>query len=366
MSKQRLPILRATCYPRPLHSEGASIVKILVKNRLFFFVLLLTLCFFTYWHFHNRPAIQSEETTKVVAVTKVQQQDLRETINLIGTLQPKQNTQLFAKANGVLTLLVTPGQQVTKGTLLAKIDNPNLVHDEQLTSRSVAINQDQYRRMQSLVNKGYVSAKELEDKKQAIIQGQINLNKAKMDLDATHYYAPFSGVIGALKIPTGSQVNLGDPILTLYDPLHSLVQFDIPCSNTQPIHAGQSVEIDGKLFPIAHVQNLLNDKNHMCPADVEYECQDCLLGNSIQVGLVLQEKKQTMVVPFSALFLHNGEQSVYVVEKNQLALKPVKTGIQNKNLIEIISGIAPNAELITQGQERLMAGMPVKVAEKSV
>ncbi len=336
-----------------------------VKLRYILIIGLLIFGFFAVRWYRASSAAPSTPAPKVVAVTPVTRHDIRETISLIGTIQPNQSTSLLAKTPGILTILVTPGQTVAAGTLLAKVDNANVVSDQKLAANSVALYKSQYERMLTIVKKGYVSEKEVADKKQSLLQAQINLNKAKMDLDATHFYAPFAGTVSAFKIPSGSQVNPGDAILTLFNATSKSVHFDIPCSNTPNIQVGQAVVILDKHYKIDHLQNLLDEQSHMCPADVTIDCQDCLLGNSVPVELIVQEKSQALVIPFQALLIHEGQSSVYTVENNVLTLKPVKTGIQEKDQIEILTGLTSGAQLITQGQERMMAGMPVKAVVKT-
>ncbi|MDX1838519.1 efflux RND transporter periplasmic adaptor subunit [Legionella taurinensis] len=308
--------------------------------------------------FHSKTSAEAP-ANKLVEIEVVKKQTLRQTIHLLGTIHPQHSTVLVAKESGMLDALVPTGQKIRKGTLIAKIANPDREKNLQLSTAAVELAKAQYERISPLIKKGYVSAKEAEEKKQLWIDAQKELSKTKIELDNSRFYAPFDGIIGAYKKREGAEVNAGEAVVSLYDPSSLIVDVDIPCSNLSDIHEGQPVYVQGKTYALSHLQKMLDEDTHMCPADVTIQCEECLVGSTVDVDLVVAEKKDTVVIPFQALFLRNSKPFVYVVRQSRIELVAVKTGLKQQDQIEIISGLKPGQHLVIRGQERLYPGMTV-------
>jgi membrane fusion protein (multidrug efflux system) len=298
---------------------------------------------------------------KLVEVSSVKLETIQQKIRLLGTIHPKHATILIAKGAGVLDILVPSGQTIKKGSLLAKIDNIDIEKNVQLSVNAEELAKNQYERFLPLIKKGYVSPKESEEKKQVWIEAQKELSRAKIEIDNLRFYAPFDGIVGAYRKREGAQVSQGESIVSMYDPASLVVDFDIPCSNLNQITAGQAVYLLGKSYPLTHVQKMLDEETHMCPADFDIHCADCLIGSTVTVDLVVLEKQKALVIPFQSVFLRNSQPAVYVVDKGVIKLTPVKTGIQQEERIEITEGLKVGQQIVIKGQERLYPEMTVDI-----
>ncbi|MDP1603725.1 MAG: efflux RND transporter periplasmic adaptor subunit [Legionella sp.] len=333
--------------------------KYLLKIILTF--IILSVVIFCYKFFVKSSKKALEPAPKLVEVLAVKNENIQQTIRLIGTIRPLHATVLIAKGTGNFDALIPTGEKVHKGALIAKIINPDIENNLELSEATEKIAKTQYDRLLSLHNTGYVSSKEVEEKKQTWIDAQKELSKTKIEFDTMRFYAPFDGIIGAYKIREGTQINQGDPVVTIYDPSTLLVDFDIPCTTITTVKEGQSVRILNKNYSLSHIQRMIDDETHMCPADVAIACENCLIGASTNVDLVVQEKKGVIVVPENALFLRNGKTFAYIVSNGKIVLTPVKTGLRDKSRIEILSGLTLNQLLVIKGQERLYPDMPVQI-----
>lgn len=84
-------------------------------------------------------------------------------------------------------------------------------------------------------------------------------------------------------------------------------------------------------------------------------------GMFAQVRLVVQEEKDTFVVPQEALRSFNEEPAVFVVNADNTALrKIVQTGLANDNDIQITAGLEAGDQVITAGS--VTEGLPVRIA----
>ncbi len=348
--------------------ENILLLKLKVKkiwqskhSKMIIVISSLLIFFMSYFIIHRSSKIPPSLPIKLVETEILAPTTIQKTIKLIGTVRPKHTTVLAAKGSGLLDIFLSSGQTVKKGDLIAKIINPDIEKSYQLSKATAKIASTQYKRLQSLQKTGFVSTREVEEKKQSWIEAQKELAKTKIELKNMRFYAPFDGIIGAFKIKEGAQVNEASAVVTVYDPSNLTVEVDIPCTNMPQIKANQSVYVFNKPYRLNHLQKMIDDETHMCPADVDIHCKQCLIGANITVDLVVKEKQETLVIPTQALFLKNGKPCIYKVNNNHIELVGVKTGIQQKNKVEITSGLKPGDQVIIKSPERLYPGLEVAI-----
>jgi membrane fusion protein (multidrug efflux system) len=325
-----------------LKSTNQNILRIKGANKKKIITGFLFLILFTGYFFHKATKATPPPAPKLVET------------QILSTI-------LIAKGSGLLDTLLPSGQPVKKGDLIAKIINPDIEKSYHLSKATAKIALIQYKRLKSLKKTGYVSTREVEEKKQIWIDAQKELAKTKIELKNMRFYAPFNGIIGAFKIKEGAQVNEAAAVVTVYDPSSLTVEVDIPCTNLSQIKDNQPVYIFNKPFKLSHMQKMIDDETHMCPADIDIHCEDCLVGANIAVQLVVKEKQNTLVIPTQALFLRDGRTCIYKIIDNQIELVKVETGIQDKDKIEIISGLIPGDQVIIKSPERLYPGLTVAI-----
>lgn len=298
---------------------------------------------------------------KVVEGEIASKQDIRQTIRLIGTIKAKQQTVLMAKKEGIVEYLAPIGEKLTKGKLIAKLENHDLVHQYELSKEAEKLAKSQFERVNSLAKTNAISKQMVEEKKNTLLEAQKTLNNAKIELDKTQFIASFNGIVGMSKFSIGSQVQAGDVILTFYDPDQVKVEFDIPAVYFSQIQNGQRVNIAGEHLQLNHLQKMIDSQTNMIQAQVDFSCQTCVVGDTVDVDLTLTESKQTIVLPASCVFIKNGKNFVYVVKENKAILTPIGLGIKEKDKIEITWGVEAGDVVVTQNQNRLYPEIAVKL-----
>jgi membrane fusion protein (multidrug efflux system) len=325
-------------------------------------IILMTIFYGLYKAIHTSTPPQN---LKVVEVQIAQLRPIQQTARFIGTIRSEQATTLVAKSNGILDRFVTSGQHVKKGDLIAKIDNNDIERNYKLSQEMEQISKLQYDRFNQLQKTGVISQSTLEEKKGILIESQKKVTDAKMAIDEINVYAPFDGIVGIFKIREGSQVQAGDTLVSFYDPSKTIVEFDVPLSVMSTVNDGDTVFIEGKQYPLTYIQKMLDEETHMSPAYVNIECNNCIIGSTVDVNLVVKEKKSAIIIPNEAVFLRNGKPFVYIVKDGKATLTPVEPGIREKEWIEITSGLQQNDQVIISGQARLYPEAPVKITQEN-
>lgn len=333
------------------HKKTTLIIALLL-------VIITGYALYKKWHGAPTPP----EDIKVVEIEKVKLKDIQETTAFIGTIKSEQSTMLIAKSRGILDGLISSGRRVKKGELIAKIDNKDVERNYKLSQEVEKIAKLQYDRLNQLYKKGAMTKNAVEQKESEWMEQQKKMSDAKIALDQINIQAPFDGIVGVFKVREGSQVQEGDPIVNFYDPSSTIVEFDVPVSIVGLIQDGNPVFINKKRYALTHIQKMLDEETHMSPAYVKIQCDNCIIGTTVNVDLVVKEKKSVIVIPHESVFLREGKTFVYVMKNNQAALVPVELGIREKESVEIISGLNEGDAVIIRGQARLYPGVAVKLS----
>jgi RND family efflux transporter MFP subunit len=151
---------------------------------------------------------------------------------IAGSLQPELRADLRAEVSGVvLEVLKDNGDVVSKGDLLLRID-ATAIRDNLLSAQEAertaeaALDQAerQFKRMQSVVEKGLVAVETVETAEGSRNQAQSALASARARvveseqlLEKTEVRAPFNGVVAARNVSAGNTVQVGMELIKVLD-----------------------------------------------------------------------------------------------------------------------------------------------------
>ena len=232
------------------------------------------------------------DNTEKVAVEKVAQRTIVETVNASGKVYPEIEVKISPDISGQITELnVEEGDSVKKGQVLAKIyaDIYALQRDEAasrvnqsaatvensraaLEALKATMEQAQqaYDRNKSLFDQKVISKSELEQFETTLRTAQANYNaaqqnikslqagvqssqtglsRANKDLNRTTIVAPMDGVISSLKVKKGESVagnsfNVGTEMMTVADMSGIEVRVDVGENDIVKVSIGDSADVE--------------------------------------------------------------------------------------------------------------------------
>lgn len=304
-----------------------------------------------------------QQPLKVVEAHTVSAQPITQSIQLIGSIRAKESTHFVAKTTGTFYGDLPSGTRAKKGQLIAHLDNIDLQKQVSLAKASEGLSRDHFERTTKLKATNAVSKQMVEQAETAWLAAQQQLAAAQMALDQAQFVAPFDGIVGVYKQPQGAQVSPGTPIVAFYNPNALEVVFDVPGKYAKNIQDNQSVYIENKPYHLRHIEKMIDTQTHMMSAIMDYADPMAIVGESISLELVIQQKPKAIVLPDEAVFYQKGKSAVYVIEDNQAALRFVTTGIKQKNQIEITEGLEVGEQIIVRGQARLYPYESIEVAK---
>lgn len=108
--------------------------------------------------------------------------------------------------------------------------------------------------------------------------------------------------------------------------------------------------------------------NQLYKVKIEVENEDGQIkpGMFAQVSINMEEKEQIVMIPVEALMSEEDQYYVYVVEAEKAVRKIVTVGLDNGEMVEIVSGLQVDDPLIIKGQDFVKDGEKVKVVRGDI
>ncbi|MFS8085844.1 MAG: efflux RND transporter periplasmic adaptor subunit, partial [Acidobacteriota bacterium] len=151
-----------------------------------------------------------------VEAIKVALMPMPQTIAAVGSVRSDESVTLRPEVVGrIAEIRFKEGQQVTKGTVLVKLDDSVTGADAEQARANLWLAKSKSERAAELHQKGFVSAQAKDEAEGALRVAQATLQSAEARLARTEIRAPFSGVIGLRQVSIGDYVKDGQDMVNL-------------------------------------------------------------------------------------------------------------------------------------------------------
>jgi multidrug efflux pump subunit AcrA (membrane-fusion protein) len=194
--------------------------------------------------------------------------------------------------------------------------------------------------------------------------GQLASAKGKLmgseaQLSYSEIRSPINGVITDRPLYPGEMASTSTPFLTVMDISQIIAKAHIPQSDALVLHKGDkaTLELSGLDEKIPGTVTLVSPALDPNSTTVEIWVQaanreqQLRPGMTAQVSITAQTVHDAVVVPASSLLnASGGDAQVMVINaQSQAESRSVKTGIQTGDQAQIISGLKPGEQVISQG-----------------
>lgn len=317
----------------------------------------------------------TEKTGKqrMVATTEMQAQTFTHYIDLQGNIDAGENVNVTARTMGTIVRLNTSvGQKVSKGQILAEIDNAVLSAGVEEVRVQLNFANEVYRKQESLYKRNigteiqYLTAKnnkESLEKRMASMQQQLEMCYIK---------SPINGTVDAVDIKVGSSVAPGVPCIRVVNFSNMKLKANIAESQAGRVKAGDKVVI---VFPDIHkevsakltyVSRVIDPSSRTFQVEVMLNSSDDYRPNMVGILKIADyEKAKAFVVPVNAI-QHGDEGNIVFVSEvkdgKTIARKTmIKTGMTYAGQTEVLEGLKEGDKVITVGFQDLNDGDEIKL-----
>ena len=309
-----------------------------------------------------------------------------QTVSLPGTLQGYTQAPIAARASGYLKRWTHDiGSAVRAGELLAEIEAPEI--DQQLgqavaareqAASVLALAQSTAQRWEGLRRQDVVSQQELDEKRNAVTQGEANLAAADANVqrlrDLEGYKrvtAPFAGVVIRRNVDTGDLIDGTRPLFVLSqsDPLRvyvSLPQAYVPQVRPGLAATVTQAELRGRSFAgrVVRTAGAIDAATRTMQVEVELRNTDGVLlpGAYVQVALPLGDAGVLLAPTAALIFRAEGTLVAVVGADGKVALRRVRVGRNFGETFEALEGIGEADRLVLNPPDSIVDGQAVVVA----
>jgi RND family efflux transporter MFP subunit len=321
------------------------------------------------------------DTTKnipLITTFKAAHEEFKHMLELQGSVTTKNLLVITPEYNGILTnVYVKSGQEVSKGQILAKIDDGGLGQQLAQLQIQADLSKTTFERQKRLWDQKIGSEIQYLQAKSSYESQQQAVNQLKQQLAKTTVRAPFSGTIDDVITEQGSVVAAGQSQLMRIVNLDDMyIETEVPERYVADVIAGKSVQVEfpvlGKTIEtkVRQASDFINPANRTFKVEIAVPNKEKSIKPNLTARLKINDytSEKALLVPQSIISENaEGEQYVYVVkDKNRegegIANKVIiKTGKTQGDVIEVLEGIENGAEIIQEGARSVRDGQTVKV-----
>lgn len=290
------------------------------------------------------------------------------TEDVVGTVRSRQRAVIEAKVSGrVLQYLVSPGQMVKSGGLLAELDVQEIrARREQATAMLEQADKEMVRTKQ-LIASNAISRQDYDAAEARQKVARASLSEAETMLGYARVTAPFDGVITRKLADVGDLAMPGKPLMEIEAPSSLRFEADLPEAILDRIKLGARMQVKvasvpqaleatvGEIAPVADAVSRTFQVKFDLPNTAGLRT-----GQFGRVSVPVAETK-VLMVPKEAVMKRGQMEMVFVVRDQRATLRLVKSGKALNGGIEILSGIEESERVIVSDVAKLTDGQPVTV-----
>ncbi|MCX7785688.1 MAG: efflux RND transporter periplasmic adaptor subunit [candidate division WOR-3 bacterium] len=197
-----------------------------------------------------------------------------------------------------------------------------------------------------------------------------------MDYKPGPVLSPIAGIVGKVYVDIGQSVAPQIPVATVANYTEQVkVKAPISDQDLPYVKKGTTAQVsvttlDNEIFSgtVTNISSILDPMSGSATIEITIPNQNRRLipGMACRVNLLLEQKKDVITLPLTALFSNNYTK-VLVVDKDNIArFREIKVGLMGDELVEIKSGLAIGEKVITTGKEWISDGekvIPIEISQ---
>ena len=316
---------------------------------------------------------KTPESEALVSVVTIKDTVFNHYLEVQGNVNTKENILVQPEFSGTLTTLnVKAGQRVSKGQILGKVDDAGMSQQLASIENQYALAKTTFERQKNLWDKKIGSEIQFLQAQAQMISAQKSVAQMRAQVAKTVIRAPFSGTIDEVFVERG-QVVAPSPqgLMRIVNLSNMYVSTTVPEKYIGKLKPGTEVDVFltslGKTYKgkVRQVANFINPSNRSFGIEVSVPNPDNLLrpNQVAKLKIIDYTTNNAIVVPTNVV-QEDGEHNKFVFiatnvnGKSGVAKKVlVKVGKSSNNVTEILSGLAANDVIITEGVNNIADGM---------
>lgn len=287
---------------------------------------------------------------------------------VVGTVEAVQRATIAAKVTGTISEMpVVLGATVKQGDLLVKLSAAEISARLAQAETATAQAKRNLEREKRLLTKNASTRETVNAQEDAYQLAKSAQAEAKTMLSYITIRAPFSGMVSSKLANAGDLATVGTPLIVLENTDRLQAVAAVPEAQLLAIKPGVSLTVripasnlstTGTVAEIAPVADAIS-RSAVVKLDLE-PSPSLRPGQFVRVILPGVSTK-TILVPETAVSVFGQMERIFVVDNNTVRLRLVRTGLQRDGQVEILSGLNPGEQVVTQAVNTLRDGQPARI-----
>lgn len=306
----------------------------------------------------------------LVVTSPVKTGTVNDRLNAIGNGEAIQTVTVTPQASGLISeILVSSGQKVRKGDVLARLDDDEQLIERdkaQVSLKSAIEKSTSYKNLQSVARLDVLDAQIAEE------AAKLAVSTAELNLKRRNIVAPIEGIAGIVAINVGDNATTQTSIVSLDDRSKILVNFWAPERFTTAIKVGMPVEATsisrpGETFKgeVEAVDNRVDEASRTVRVRAVFDNAKDELRAGMSFGVTMRFQGETFpsVDPLAVQWDAEGSY-VWRVTDNKSGKVRVQVVQRNPDSVLVKAELAQGDLLVTEGLQRVREGGVVRIGNE--
>lgn len=298
-------------------------------------------------------------------------------IEIQGNVDTKENIVISPEYSGILTqLYVKAGQKVSKGQVLARIDDGGMSAQLAQAETQLALAKTTFERQKNLWDQKIGSEIQFLQAKTSLESQQKVVAQIKSQLNKTNVVAPFSGTIDEVMTERGKVVAPGMNLFRIVNLSNMYVTANVPENYIPQLKLGANVDVFlnalGKSYKgkVRQVGNYINPNNRTFSIEIALPNPDNLLRPNQVAILKIEDYKNPKAILLPENIVQetaDGSKVIYTIgsigneNTAKVTQKKIELGYTSGAFVEVKSGLTTGETVVTEGAKSLKDGITVEV-----
>lgn len=326
------------------------------------------------------------------------------TLTVVGNLIGQATVDVVPRTGGRLTsITVQLGDSVSKGQLLAKIEDSEIVEQVRQAQASqnvahatirqreadLALAQTSVERSRNLYGRQLLPRQTLDDAearyqaamaqldlaRAQLAQNDARLEELKINLANTSVISPVTGFVAKRNVDPGAWVSQQVPVVSVVAIATLRLVSNIVERDLRTVNVGDPAAVEVDAYPgeqfsgrVARVAPVLDPATRTAEMEVEVPNRDNRLkpGMYARVTLTVERRENALVVPRPAVVDYEGRRGVWMPTGDRKAkFVPIELGIEESERVEVRGGLAEGDTIVVNGAAALRSNDTLMVPGQS-
>ena len=332
----------------------------------------------------NRAISKKDTLQKLPLVTTItaKAEVFKHYIELQGSVKTKQNILVYPEMPGILkSIAVKEGQKVSKGQLLAMINDGGLSNQVAQLAATTQLAKTMFERQKRLWDQKIGSEMQFLQTKTNYKAQKNSLEQLKKQQSKAAIRAPFSGVIDDIFKEEGTVIapGIGAEVFRIINLDKMYIEAEVPESYITSVKKNKEVKVNFPVLDktlnskITQVGSFINPNNRSFKIEIPVINKDGNVKPNLTAKLQINDytDKKAILIPQSLISENaNGAQFIYIIKDKKANKEAIAeriiivTGKTQGDLIEVLENLPIGTEIIEEGARSVNNGQAVKVINK--